>query len=427
MKKLLLLVSALISGITTTAQNINTLAGNSVKACNGVGIPATSANLNAPSGIAIDASGNVYFGDVMCHRIRKINTSGIISTAIDSTHGADAQGIAIDASGNIYFIDNSQHVKMMNTSGVITTVAGSGTTGYNGDGISAITADMEPNGIAVDNASNIYIADRSGERIRKVTGGIVTTVAGTGSAGFSGDNNPAISAQINNPLGVAVDGAGNLYIVDNGNVRIRKVDASGVITTVAGGGSVLGDGGLATAGKLFYPKGVAVDATGNIYIGDITAYRIRKINTSGIITTIAGTGLPGYSGDGGPATAATIYGSGAAGMGPLAVDAMCNVYFTENMRVRVISVGGCLSEIQQHQRSNVINIYPNPTTDKLAVTIETGNEVENYTVTDQLGRIVLSGKLTSANAIIDVHELGNGIYVLHFGSESSQSVKLVKY
>ena len=155
----------------------------------------------------------------------------------------------------------------------------------------------------MDGAGNFFIADRFGRRIRKVDGaGILTTVAGTGARGFSGDGGPATDAALNSTNGVAVDGAGNLFIADSGNNRIRKVDGAGIITTVAGGGGrgFSGDGGPATAAALRFPLGVAVDGAGNLFIADSSNNRIRKVDGAGIITTVAGTGAFGFSGDGGP-------------------------------------------------------------------------------------------------------------------------------
>src|ERR1700733_11441053 len=193
--------------------------------------------------------------------------------------------------------------------GVITTVAGNGTNASTGDGGPATSASFHPNGVTVDKAGNIYIADLAASVIRKVnTAGIISTVAGfpQEKTQFSGDGGPATSASIyisSNHNGLAVDGAGNLYIADDGHHRIRKVSPSGIITTVAGTGKTnfSGDGGPATSATLYRPSGVAVDSAGNVYIADTQNARIRKVDTSGNISTVAGNGAIGYSGDGGPA------------------------------------------------------------------------------------------------------------------------------
>ena len=220
---------------------------------------------------------------------------------------------------------------MNSTTGIITTIAGNGIAGYSGDGGLATNAELNnPYGVAVDSNGNIYIADTNNNRIRKVnsTTGIITTIAGNGTAGYSGDGGLATNAELYYPYGVAVDSNGNIYIADTYNNRIRKVNSTtGIITTIAGNGTAgySGDGGPATNAQLNYPYGVAVDSSGNIYIADTDNNRIRKVNsTTGIITTIAGNGNPGYSGDGGPATNAELYDPSG-----VAVDSNGNIYIAD--------------------------------------------------------------------------------------------------
>ena len=198
-------------------------------------------------------------------------------------------GVAVDLNGNTYITaGNQQRVFKIDPSGILTVVAGAGSYGYNGDGITATTAELDyPTGVAVDSSGNIYIADQENHRIRKVDGtsGLISTVAGTGTGGYNGDGITAITAELYYPFGVAVNSSGNIYIGDYGNQRIRKVDGtSGLISTVAGTGTYgyNGDGITATTAELGYPIGVAVDSSGNIYIADYQNHRIRKVNgTSG--------------------------------------------------------------------------------------------------------------------------------------------------
>src|SRR4051794_28210806 len=196
------------------------------------------------------------------------------------------------------------------TGQVITTVAGAGGNGL-GDNGPATSADFtQPSGVAVDQSGNLYIADHQAHRVRKVnTSGIITTLAGTGTAGFSGDGGPANAAMLRDPYGVAVDSSGNVYISDRANFRIRKVTPAGTISTYAGNGTsgFGGDAGQATSASFFNPTGLAVDNTGNLYIADSANYRVRKINAAtGIISTVAGNGTPNFGGDGGPATSAGV-------------------------------------------------------------------------------------------------------------------------
>jgi sugar lactone lactonase YvrE len=229
-------------------------------------------------------------------------------------------------------------------SGVISTVAGNGTAGFSGDGGPATSAQLyNPYGVAVDTAGNLFIADATNNRVRKVTpGGVISTVAGNGTGGYSGDGGPATAAQLYSPTGVAVDTAGNLFIADPGNYRVRKVTPGGVIGTVAGNGyqGHSGDGGPATAAQLYYPYGVAVDTAGDLFIADTNNYRVRKVTPGGVISTVAGNGTPGFSGDGGPATSAWLY----MPFG-VAVDTAGNLFIADygNNRIRKVTLEASVS------------------------------------------------------------------------------------
>ena len=329
------------SGVLTRLAGSSTLPGYS-----GDGGLATSARFNGPSGVAVDGSGNLYIADQGNQVIREVAAAtGIIATvAGNGTQGYSGDGgpaisaellcpagVAVDRSGNLYIADTcNRAIRKVAATGIIATVAGNGTPGYSGDGGPAAGAELEyPTGVAVDGSGNLYIADYGDNKIRKVTAatGIITTVAGTGIYGYSGDGGPAASAQLSSPSGVAVDGSGNLYIADTYNSVIRMVAAAtGIITTVAGGGSAFpGNGGPATSALVRYPDGVAVDGSGNLYVGD-TSNRLRKVTAAtGIITTVAGSGGSPYSGDGGPATSAQLSGPYSA-----AVDGSGNVYIEDH-------------------------------------------------------------------------------------------------
>ncbi len=350
---------------------ITTVAGGGTWGYSGDGGPATSAKLDSPDSVAVDAAGNLYIADTQNNVIRKVDPSGIITTvAGNGTEGysgdggpatgaelARPYGVAVDAAGNLYIADMMNNViRKVDANGVITTIAGNGyckypypkylvgnSGGYSGDGGLATKAELDaPEAVAVDASGNLYIADTYNHRIRKVdTSGTITTVAGNGQGnallgGYSGDGGPVTGAELAQPVGVAVDAAGNLYIADLNNNRIRKVDPSGIITTVAGGGTILGYSSNpepATSAEIA-PFGMAMDAAGNLYITD-GFQCIRKMDTTtGAITTVAGNvNNPGYSGDGGPATGAEL--NSPTGV---AVDASGNIYIADqnNNRIREV-------------------------------------------------------------------------------------------
>ncbi len=295
------------------AYTIETLAGNSYVRDGG---PATRAWLEFPRAVAVDAIGNLYIAEWGHHRIRKVDaTTGRISTIAgtgepgysgDGGQAGEARigfpsGVAVDGSGNVYFPAGTRVRKVDAITGMISAIAGTGESGYSGDGGPATEARLFAGAVAVDGSGNLYIVGRG--RIRKVDGatGTISTIAGTGESGYSGDGGPATEAQLGEVRGVAVDAAGNVYIADYGNDRVRKVDgARGTISTIAGTGEsgYSGDGGPATEAELRRLEGVAVDGAGNVYIADW--YRIRKVDGArGTISTIAGTRERGISGDGG--------------------------------------------------------------------------------------------------------------------------------
>ena len=331
---------------------ITTVAGDGTSGFSGDGGPATGAALNMPFAEAVDAAGNLYIAVFGNSRMRKVS-AGIISTVSgNGTFAFSGDGgpatsaglfspsaVALDPAGNVYFADTYNERIRKVSSGIITTAAGNGAAGFSGDGGPAAAATLNgPWSAAVDSAGNIYVADPFSNRIRRVSQGVITTVAGNGAEGFSGDGGPATGAALDSPYGVAVDSAGNLYIADTLYDRIRKVSASGVITTIAGGGSPgLGDQGPATSASLSGPYGVAVDSAGNLYIADSYNQRIRKVS-GGIITTVAGEGVNAvaFSGDGGPAVNAGLFTPTA-----VALDSTGNLYIVDNLnnRVREVLVG----------------------------------------------------------------------------------------
>ncbi len=295
--------------------------------------------------------------NLFAQTINTIAGNGTIGFSGDGGPATSAQfsypfGITLDNSNNIFFADiNNHRIRKINSiTGIITTVAGNGIGSYAGDGGLATSARLNsPASVAVDALGNLFISDQNNHRIRKVDGitGIITTLAGTGIDGFSGDGGLATSAKINTPFGLSVDASGNIFFTDVYNSRIRRIDAiTNIITTVAGNGvdGYSGDGGLATSAALYNPTDVKVDATGNLFIADYINQRIRKVDfITGIISTVAGTGVSGFSGDGGLATSAKI-----AGESGVTVDAIGNIYLTSqgNQRIRKVDIAtGFISTI----------------------------------------------------------------------------------
>jgi sugar lactone lactonase YvrE len=280
-----------------TSGVVTTIAGNGSATYAGDGGPATAASIRQPGGIALDGSGNIYISDNFNNRIRKIDASGNISTVAGNGTGGYSgdggaataaminrpMGITTDGSGNIYFADESNHAirKVTISTGVITTVAGTGVGGYS-TGVATMSRLRQPKDVAVDASGNIYIADWMNHRVRMVnTSGNIVDLAGDGTMGFSGDGYAATAARVNKPISVWIDASGNLLVADNGNSRIRRIFLSGVghIATLCGNGtySFAGDGGPASAAALNSPAGVFSDASGTIYIADQGNHRVRKI------------------------------------------------------------------------------------------------------------------------------------------------------
>jgi trimeric autotransporter adhesin len=315
--------------------------------------PATGALLTYPSGLALDGAGNIYIADTNNCRVRKITPDGRIhtiagngtcATAGDRGLASSAElnypsSVAVDSSGNIYVAEQYRIRLIAAGTGIITSFAG-GSGSFTADGIQATTAYIPSSlSLAVDRSGNLYFTDYTSSRVRMIgaSNGIVKTVAGTGTAGFGGDGGAPTSALLNYPIGVAVDSTGNIYIADQNNCRIRMVDTSGHITTVAGATHYAGDQTLATGALLHYPQHAIKDPRGNLYISDMYNHAIRKVAPSGIITTIAGNGTCGYTGDQGPAVSATLCYPEA-----LALDSNGNLYVADssNHVVRRIDTGG---------------------------------------------------------------------------------------
>jgi uncharacterized protein (TIGR03437 family) len=318
---------------------LTTLAGNGIPSYSGDGGAATAAQLDGPTGVAVDPSGTIYIADTLNQRVRAVAPGGILSTLAGSgVSGFNGDillpktallnrplGLAADARGNWFVADTANsRVRQAQPGGNLFTIAGNGNASYFGDGSAAAKSSVnQPQGVAVDSLGNVYIADTLDHAVRQVTpNGVITTLAGNGSPGYSGDGGPANQARLNQPRGVAVDASGNVYVADTGNNQVRRIDAQGTITTVD------------TSGALVDPRGVAVDRAGNLYIADTGNRLVRRVSPGALVTTIGGSGTCCYSGDGDLALNARLNQPWG-----IAVDANGNVYVADppNNAVRVLA------------------------------------------------------------------------------------------
>ncbi len=406
---------------------ISTVAGNGFIPFSGEGGPATSAALGA-NAVAVDSAGNLYVADIISSRVLKVNAAGTITTLAGNgaitfagdggpaTHASffNPSGVAADNAGNVYIADSmNNRIRKVDSAGTISTVAGNGSVGFTGDGGPATSASLwTPLDVAVDSTGNLYIADSGNNRIRKVnTAGVITTVAGGAPVpGYSGDGGQAVGAGLFLPGGVTVDPSGNLYIADIGNNRIRKVNAAGTISTVAGNGtkSFSGDGGAAAGAGLNLfgaHAGLAVDGAGNLYIPDIANHRIRKVGASGIISTVAGNGIAGFSGDGGPAITA-----GLNNPGDVAVDSAGNLYIadTTNNRVRKVTSGaaGAPPAISSNGIVNGASFQPGVVANSWATILGTNLS----STTDTWANAIVNGKLPTTLDGVSVTIAGKAAY-----------------
>jgi len=360
---------------------ITTIAGTGIPGYNGDNILATDAEIYRPNGMCFDHSGNLYFADPYNNRIRKINIS----------------------------------------TGIITTVAGNGDAGYNGDNIPADSAQLDdPHNIVFDSIGNLYITDFGNSRIRKVnTSGIITTIAGTGTAGYTGDNGAAIAAEINTPYGIVVENY-NIYFSDIYENVIRKIDAGGVITTIAGNGfgGFGGDNGMAVDSARFdSPTGLAMDVSHNLYIADALNSRIRKIETTtGIITTVAGGVGNTYSGDNGPAISA-----GLCDPTGIAIDAANNFYIADfgDNRIRFVSSVENVNNIINIQGG--LTLYPNPSNGSITINVVSETEdVAQITITSILGADVKDFIMETNKPMAIQMEEPDGVYI--FSAITNQGI-----
>jgi sugar lactone lactonase YvrE len=325
-----------VSGVTVT-----TIAGNEFAGfADGTG---SAAKFNNPVGIAVDGQGIVYVTDELNQRVRKITTGGIVTTfagsaqqGINDGTGSAAQfynpqGIASDAQGNLVVVDSRSFlIRKVTPGAVVTTLAGNIVLGFT-DGTGSAAQFRTPTGAALDAQGNVYVADWSNHAIRKITpGGVVTTLAGNGTPGFADGTGGA--ARFNYPYGLTVDGQGNVFVADEQNHSIRKITPAGVVTTVAGNGTIGFVNGNASNARFSFPSGLAIDGQGNMYVADRGNHSIRKITPAGVVSTLAGTTQGFADGDAGTAKFNQPYG--------LALDVQGNIFVADylNFRIRKITL-----------------------------------------------------------------------------------------
>ena len=403
-RALKLAVSAMLLAASGGAQSsdgwrIDTFAGSGQPGHGGDGGRAVEARLSFPSGVAVDTVGNVYIADFFSQRLRKVDTTGTITTIAgtgESGFGGDGgqaieaqlsfpSGVAVDTAGNIYITDTGNHrIRRIDATGTIATIAGTGEPGYGGDGGLAVEAQLvNPKGVAVDGSGNFYFAAYHNFGVRRVeAAGTISKVQGTNEPPAVPDDETFLSRD----RGIAVDRTGNVYIANIDNSYVRRVDTAGMVSIIAGTREpgYGGDGGSAVEAQLSFPADVVVDTAGNIYIADTGNHRIRRIDTTGTITTIAGTGEPGYGGDGGPAAEAQL-----ASPFALTVDRSGNIFVADlgNYRIRVLTqsmdsggeraplleaIGGLLPLRSAVRRRKATSQYPKTTRNLLIVVPEGG-------------------------------------------------------
>ncbi len=433
------------------AQTVSTIIGNGSSGFGGDGYPATSSTvkINGPAQIALDAAGNVYFADESNDCVRKLSTSGIITTVagIGGTGGGYSGdgfpatsalmqwplGLAIDAAGNMYISDINNSIRKVDPSGIITTIAYSSTTGFGGDsGLASAALINNPAEMAIDNAGNLYFADYGNNRIRKIsTSGIITTVAGGGTTGYLSDGGPATNATLLSPTSVAFDLAGNMYIADDGHNIIRKVNTYGIISTIAGdstaGYGYSGDGGAAIHAQFHGIKGITVDDWGNIYVADYYNLVIRKINTAGIIDKYVGTVTGGYfNGDGLAGTATNI------GNNKAVTAKGGTLYFSDALNARVRKIGVSTSGISNlDPHDNTFGIYPNPTNGAFMISGKTtvSENMAMMNIEDVTGKVIITSQVAVNNGLFEKQLntgdiLSPGIYLVRVNGCTVQ--KLIK-
>jgi trimeric autotransporter adhesin len=437
-------VAILLSASHAAGQAVITLlGGNGITQYIGDGYPATNYSFALPEGLCKDKAGNLLIADFANSRIRLLIANDTLKTLYgNGTAGYfgdfgqavfaelnTPNAVCTDTAGNVYIGDYYDAVvrKVDIATGIITTVCGSGINGFYGDGGPATAAKMQAIGsICLDNHNNIYIPDYSNHRIRKVTAstGIISTIAGNGMNGYTGDSSAATAAELSYPSSVCADAAGNIYFTEHGNHTVRRIDAqTGIITTVAGRGTYgySGDNGAATAAYLNLPVCVFADNKGIIYIADAGNNVIRDIDTAGIIHTIAGSGGYGFAGSGGHPLDVRFHAPSA-----VFADDSGTLYIADGGNSAVWSIRKPTNAVSE-LTVKTVSIYPNPSAGMLHVNIEKWNAFCNLELYDATGKLLLSENTNQADTDLDISTLPTGIYILKIATVNTvRTFKIIR-
>jgi sugar lactone lactonase YvrE len=426
MKKNYYLVLLVLLPYTFMAQVVTTFAGSGVVGA--LDATGTAASFKKPVGVALDAAGNLYVADTGNNIIRKITASGVVTTFAGSgaTGSDDGNGInasfnspnavVVDASGTLFVADSFNHkIRKITAAGVVSTFAGSGTSGS--DDATGIDASFfQPWDIAVDASGNLYVADFNNHKIRKITiAGVVSTFAGSGTTGSSDATGTA--ATFFRPTGITFDNSGTMYVVDSGNHKIRKITTTGVVSTLAGSTTSGSNDGSGTSAQFFNPYDLAVDASGTVYVTDFGNHKIRMITAAGVVSTFAGASTFG-SNDGSGTSAQFSRPAG------ITIDAAGILYIgdRENHKIRKITTALATSDFDFNSK---VSIYPNPSNSIFNIAIDINATIGVY---DLLGKQLLSKKIELGTTALDMTAYQAGIYLLKVINENNQSktIKIVK-
>ncbi len=431
----------LLLDYTTHAQIISTVAGGGINNP-GNGGQAIECVLETPAGVAVDGAGNFYFCERGAQRVRKVSPDGIITifagtgVAGNSGNGGPATAakltnpycLVVDKFDNVYIGEHTV-IRKISAAGIISNYAGIGTIGYSGDGGPATAAQLVGiRGLAIDGIGNMYVSDISNNVVRKIDNmGIITRVAGTGFGPYNGDTLQATDANISEPVGLATDNDNNLYIASYSQNRIRKVTPDGIITTVAGTGAAgySGDGSYAVSAKLDRPSSMCIDKWNNLYVTDSYNDCVRKITTTGVISTIAGNGLSGFEGDGGPATAAKL-------LNPAGIitDEAGGMLLCDWGNNRIRRVSNVVSVNEKVSESNSMELYPNPNSGDFVLHLSSVyKQAANLVAIDIVGKVVLEMSVNTNEPTTVTLDAPSGIYYITVyidGGTLTRKINLMK-